>query len=359
MNNNDELKTNMNTEILDIRNYYPISKLETTKTVINKPKFPVIDAHNHLGTTFGGNWIHKPLEDLIAVMDQAGIVSMVDLDGFEGESVFQDHLKKIKEKAPDRFRIYTGPDYSKWEEEKDNFGEYAAKKLQQQIRQGAQGLKIWKNLGAHVRDHRGARVRLCDPRLDPLWHMAAEYHLPVTIHFADPVAFYDPLDEKNERWEELHAHPEWHFPSPPFPSFQQLYDDFLSLLQRNPDTLFIGAHVGCYAENLSAVEKTLREFPNYYIDISERIAELGRQPYTAREFMIKNADRIVFGLDRPANISEYRCYYRFLESKDEYFDYSEEEIYRQGRWKIYGIFLPDDVLEKIYYKNAEKILVPN
>ncbi len=349
----------MNNDILDIRDYKPISRLVTHQSEIKKPRYPVIDAHNHMGATFGGAWVDRPIEALLTAMDEANVTSVVDLDGFEGEEVFERHLRQLKEKAPERFRIYTGPDYSQWPEQKDRFGEWAAQKLREQAQRGAQGLKIWKNLGASVHDHKGERVRLPDPRLAPLWQTAAELKLPVTIHFVDPVAFYDPLTPQNERWEELHAHPDWHFPAPEFLPFDTLYSDFLELLKQNPDTVFIGAHVGCYAENLAVVEKTLRDHPNYYVDISERVAELGRQPYTARRFMINNADRILFGLDRPVNVDEYRCYYRILESDDEYFDYSAVEVYRQGRWKVYGLCLPDDVLKKIYYQNAERILAPN
>lgn len=338
---------------------FAVSNLVVHQTVIDKPKFPVIDAHNHLSATFGGNWINRPLSELLSAMDEAGIASLVDLDGFENEEVFEDHLKKLKEKAPERFRVYTGPNYSKWADEKNNFGEYAAQQLRAQVQRGAQGLKIWKDLGAHVRDQHGKLVQVDDERLDPLWQTAAELHLPVTIHFADPIAFYKPLDESNERWDELHAHPDWYFPAESYRPFQALYADFTRLLSRHPETTFIGAHVGCYAENLEAVDQTLAQFPNYNVDVSERISELGRQPYTARDFLIKNADRVLFGLDRPVNPQEYRCYYRFFETRDEYFDYSSTELYRQGHWKIYGVGLPDEVLKKIYYLNAERLLLPN
>jgi predicted TIM-barrel fold metal-dependent hydrolase len=180
--------------------------------------------------------------------------------------------------------------------------------------------------------------------------------IPVTIHIADPVAFFDPLDEYNERWEELHANPDWHFPSPPYPPFLTILEQFANLVTRHPRTTFIGAHVGCYAENLAWVGNLLDRAPNFYVDISARISELGRQPYTARRFFIEYADRILFGTDMGPDPEAYRIYYRFLETDDEYFNYGLSEIPGQGRWRIYGLHLPDVVLEKVYFQNAVRLL---
>ena len=175
------------------------------------------------------------------------------------------------------------------------------------------------------------------------------------IHVADPVAFFDPLDATNERFEELNAHPDWQFPSPPFPPFMKIMTDLKSLVSRHRATTFIGAHVGCYSENLGWVGQMLDDCPNYYVDISARISELGRQPYSARRFFIDHADRILFGIDAGADLETYQIYYRFLETDDEYFNYGDSEIPGQGRWYIYGLHLPDDVLDKVYRRNAERI----
>jgi predicted TIM-barrel fold metal-dependent hydrolase len=178
------------------------------------------------------------------------------------------------------------------------------------------------------------------------------------VHIADPVAFFDRLNPENERWEELQAHPDWQFPSPPYPPFSALVGALARLVARHPQTTFIGAHVGCYAENLGWVGALLDRCPNFYVDISARISELGRQPYTARRFFLQHADRILFGTDMGPDVAWYRRYYRFLESDDEYFPYGLGEIPGQGRWHIYGLFLPPDVLEKVYYLNAQQALNP-
>ena len=131
---------------------------------------------------------------------------------------------------------------------------------------------------------------------------------------------------------------------------------FFDLVKRHAKTTFIGAHVGCYGENLGWVGNMLDECPNYYIDISARLGELGRQPYSARKFFIQYQDRILFGSDMSPDLDEYRLYYRFLETDDEYFNYNTSEVPGQGRWYVHGMYLPDDVLEKVYYKNAAALL---
>ena len=339
-----------------LSDYRPHSRLVAQTTDVVKPRFPVVDAHNHLGKLFGGGWDTRPLPELLAVLDEAAVRLYVDLDGGWGEDVLHQHLDHFKAAAPKRFRIFGGVDWRQWPERGDRFGEWAAARLRAQAARGAEGLKIWKPFGLHVRDQHGALAAVDDARLDPLWAAAGELKLPVMIHVADPAAFFDPLDVHNERWEELHAHPDWHFPSPPFPSFMSIVNGLANLVARHPQTTFIGAHVGCYAENLGWVGGLLERCPNFYVDISARLGELGRQPYTARRFFLQYADRILFGVDSSPNVNTYRRYYRFLETDDEYFNYSGQEIPSQGRWQIYGLYLPDDVLEKVYYRNAERIL---
>jgi predicted TIM-barrel fold metal-dependent hydrolase len=170
------------------------------------------------------------------------------------------------------------------------------------------------------------------------------------------VAFFDPVDETNERWEELQGHPDWQFPSPPFPSFMSIMNGLAKLIERHPRTTFIGAHVGCYAENLAWVGALLDRCPNFYVDIAARIGELGRQPYSARRFFTHYADRILFGIDAGPDLDTYRLYYRFLETDDEYFNYNVNEVPEQGRWHVCGLHLPQAVLKKVYYQNAARLI---
>jgi predicted TIM-barrel fold metal-dependent hydrolase len=342
---------------LELKDFKPCSKLVVKQTSIDRPKYPVIDAHNHLAEPFGGGWDKKPANELIDQLDAAGVIHYVDLDGGWGEDLLNRHLDTIEAAAPERFSVFGGVDWAKWSEMGDTFPDWAAGRVQVQKERGAAGLKVWKGFGLHVKDAQGRLVRIDDERLDPIWETCASLNLPIVIHIADPVAFFDPIDETNERWEELGMNPDWAFTSPLFPPFLSLLEAFARLIQRHPNTTFIGAHVGCYAENLAWVGKLLDRCPNFNVDISGRIGELGRQPYTARRFFLKYADRILFGLDLGPDVPSYRISYRFLETDDEYFNYNSGDIPLQGRFYAYGICLPDEVLEKVYRKNAERLIL--
>ena len=340
---------------MDLTHFKPKAKLVVKETPIQHPKFPVIDAHNHLGY-FGGNAVDTlTVDQLCDRLDEAGVTHYVDLDGGWGEDLLQQHLDFLASHA-ERFQVFGGVDWSRWMDLGDAFPEFAARRLEVQKDWGAQGLKIWKNFGLQVRDQHGTLAKVDDPRLDPVWETAGRLEMPVLIHVADPVAFFDPIDENNERWEEIGAHPDWAFTSPPYPPFINILEGLKRLVLRHPETTFIGAHVGCYAENLGWVGELLDRAPNFFVDISGRIGELGRQPYTSREFFLHYADRILFGLDEGPSVEDYRIAYRFLETRDEYFNYNASEVPGQGRWYAYGIFLPDDILLKVYRQNAMRIL---
>ncbi len=340
---------------MELSAYKPQSKLVLPAHPVSRPRFPVIDAHNHLDG-FMPKLAETPVEEIIARLDEAGVRVYVDLDGGWGEAILQRHLDRYKNSAPERFRMFGGVDWSQWPVHGNRFAEWAAARLREQAAWGAQGLKIWKPFGLRVKDPQGNLARVNDRRLDAIWETAAELNLPVLIHVADPVAFFDPVDERNERWEELQANPDWAFTSPPFPPFLSILEDLAGLVEDHPRTTFIGAHVGCYAENLAWVGAMLDRCPNYFIDVSARIAELGRQPYTARRFFLKYADRILFGTDAGPSVETARITYRFLETQDEYFPYDSSEIPGQGRWRIYGLHLPGPVLKKIYHANAQRAL---
>ncbi len=341
---------------MELEKFRPRSALVTRITEIETPRYPVIDAHNHLAEPFGGGWDKKPLPDLLARLDQMNIRLYVDLDGGWGEDILNTHLDYFKARAPERFKIFGGVDWSKWSELGNRFPDWAAERLRLQKERGAEGLKVWKGFGLSVRDQDGKLVSVDDTRLAPLWETAAELSLPVLIHVADPVAFFWPVDEENERWEELGAHPDWRFPSPPFPSFISIVEGLANMVAAHPRTTFIGAHVGCYAENLAWVGDLLDRCPNFYVDIGARIPELGRQPYSTRRFFLRYSDRILFGTDMGPEPAVYRIYFRFLETEDEYFNYDPQDPPAEGRWRIYGLTLPDEVLEKVYFRNAERVI---
>ena len=347
---------------LRLADFRPRPSLRVPVHLIDRPRYPAIDAHNHLGSVFAGEWASRSPAELTEVLDEAGIATIVDLDGGQG-----DHLSNEIERwtmTGDRVVVFAGLDYASWATD-PAFGDTEARRLRDSAARGARGLKVWKLLGLRAVDADGRLVAVDDRRLDPLWATAAELGLPVLIHIADPIAFFEPLDAANERWEELIENPDWHFwptrppgrpEAPGFPPFDELLSAFGRLVARHPATTFVAAHVGCAAEDLGLVGRLLDANPNLAVDLAARLGELGRQPYTTREFMLRYADRILFGVDMAPDVPTYRIHYRFLETFDESFDYGVDPVPSQGRWQINGIGLPDDVLRKVYAENAARIL---
>lgn len=337
---------------LRLLDWRPKSQLVVKETRVEKPKFPVIDFHNHLGGVVE-DFATESTRHYLEEMDKAGVVQCVSLDGLSKGDFYREHLRVSRSVAADRFIIFFVPELTKIDE--PGFGRQEAEKLEAAVKMGARGMKIYKSLGLTLRDGSGARVPVDDPRLDPLWEKCGELGIPVMIHVTDPKAFFTPVDRYNERYDELAAHPNWSFYGDEFPSKEQILEERNRVFARHPTTIFVGAHVGTLPEELDVVARWLDTYPNFYVDICARIGDLGRQPRTARKFLIEYQDRVLFGTDTPCDAEAYRIYYRFLETDDEYFDPTGGH-HLQGRWMIYGVYLPDEVLEKIYNKNARKIL---
>jgi len=337
---------------LKLRDWEPRSMLVTRVTEVARPAFPAVDVHNHLG---GGKTFLTPerVKHYLDEMDAAGVRAAVNLDGGWGERL-KETLAALDEAHPGRFLTYALLDFSGIDE--PGWSAREASRLAESFEAGAKGLKFHKTLGLGVRYKDGRFLPVDDPKLDPIWEVCARYRRPVEIHTADPGAFFTPLDRHNERWHELNEHPEWLFHGKDFPGRSELHAQRIRVIARHPNTTFICAHMANDGEDLAEVGRWLDAYPNMYVDIDARISELGRQPYTARRFFLKYQDRIMFGTDTSPNRAAYRMYYRFLETDDEYFDPAGGH-HRQGFWMIYGVFLPKDVLEKLYYKNAERLLV--
>jgi len=328
---------------LRLSDYTPRSELKVASHTIEQPRFPVIDYHNHLDA--------QSPQDMLRVMDACGVEKLVNITMKTGQAAIES-IDRFHRAAPDRFASFGWMDWSGIE--RADFIQLSMDRLERLVEHGACGIKFWKDLGLTVRDASGALLRIDDQRLAPLFDKAAELKIPVMFHTADPDAFFTPIDRLNERYEELAAHPDWSFYGSPVPK-ASLLEQRDRVIAWHPKTTFVAAHLAESSENLSYVAKLLDSHPNLYVDISARTPELGRQPYTARKFMLKYADRILFGTDLIPEVEMYRLYYRFLETDDEYFEYPSHAS-RQGRWNIYGIFLPEDVLRKVYRENALKQL---
>jgi predicted TIM-barrel fold metal-dependent hydrolase len=333
---------------LVLEEYHPKSMMVTEYHIPVRSKFPSIDVHNHLGRA---NSALDPAAT-IKEMDAAGVAQVVNLDGGWGDDL-KATIARFEKAYPGRFLTYARVDWSKIDD--PDFGSKAARQLEADVKAGAHGLKIAKtDIGLSRKYKNGQVVPVDDPRIDPVWEKCAELKIPVEVHVGDPAAFFTPLDKNNERYEELQDHPDWLF-YPGFPPLETILKQFMNVVAKHPNTTFIGAHLGCYAENIGWVAQQLDKYPNFYVDVDARISEMGRQPYTSRKFLLKYQDRVMFGTDTPPNAGSYRVYWQFLETADEYFDCSKSHHY-QGRWMVYGMYLPDEVLEKIYYKNAIKLI---
>ncbi len=331
--------------------YIPSSELKVEEHITNTPKFPVIDIHGHYGIVMREDTPDSRLESAVGFMKKYGIRRAGNLDGHNGE--IQERVIKKSKPFGDFFITFASIDVTKADDE--NFDAYVKETLKRSKENGVQGIKCWKSFGLVHKDRNGKYLRPDDPRYTVLWETAAELGLPVLIHIADPVAFFKPADRFNERIEELSAHPDWAFTKPGMYTFNELMEMQESLLERNPETTFVIAHCGSCSENLSYVSASLDRYPNMNVDIAARISELGRQPYTSRKFFAEYRDRILFGTDAGPFWGIYPSYYRFLETWDEYFSYSDGDKPGQGRWMIYGIGLEDDILKKIYYENAKRL----
>ncbi|WP_238397767.1 amidohydrolase family protein [Anatilimnocola aggregata] len=345
-----------------LENFRPQSMLKVPATKLAGAKYPAIDIHSHFRIRLRHS--AEQLEAFVQVMDRQRIAVCVSLDGQLGENI-DEHVKYLLTKYPDRFAMFANLDWqgtgkvdqpATWDCNRPDFARRMAGQLADAKTRGCCGLKIFKSFGLEYKNADGSLVKIDDPRFDPIWQACGELGFPVIIHVADPAAFFLPIDEKNERWEELHRRPEWSFYGPQFPPREELLAAFHRVVGRHPQTKFIGAHLDGDAENLQAVARALDEHPNLYVELASRIAELGRQPYSARKFLVKYQDRVLLGTDGPWPEERLKLYWRFLETEDEYFPYSEKEFPPQGLWQIYGVYLPDEVLRKIYFENALKLL---
>jgi predicted TIM-barrel fold metal-dependent hydrolase len=327
--------------------------LVTSVTEVEKARYPAIDVHNHLRRIVDSE---EDISKWVQIMDECNVRAVVDLDGGFGENL-EKHLRVLKGPYPDRFIVYARIDWSKIND--PDFSEYTAAQIEEAVKKGAQGLKISKSLGLRVKEADGSYLRVDSPKLDAVWAKCGELGIPVEIHTSDPAAFFTPLDRHNEWFRILLDHPNWMFNKPEYFSRDELLEQRNNVIEKHKNTIFSGAHFGNCPENLQRVGEWLDKYPNFYVNVDARLGELGRQPYTARKFLIKYADRVMFGTDgyktTPINAAMYRSHWRFLETDDEYMDIQDSHTVVPD-WRVYGLYLPDEVLEKVYYLNAEKII---
>jgi uncharacterized protein len=338
-----------------LENYEPAPTLVVNREHVARARYPVIDIHFHLGSL-----VNVDAGTLVQAMDASGVARIVNMDG--GPRDFDRYSRDFGDRYPDRFLMFVRPNLITTAAA-DGWPMLGGD-VEAAVRKGARGVKITKELGLTLKDKAGRIVRIDDPRLDSLWSKAGELDIPVLLHVGDAAAFFTPVDRFNERYEELKEFPDWRAYGPGIPTRKMVRQQREELLKRHPQTIFIGAHVGSDSEDLGYASHLLDTYPNYYVDIASTLSELGRQPFTARDFFVKYQDRVLFGTDGGYAIGGngwpiekfFGTYFEFLETKNDHFEYPLWGINNQGRWRIYGVDLPDDVLKKIYYTNAARLL---
>jgi predicted TIM-barrel fold metal-dependent hydrolase len=339
------------------------SQLRVASSDVPAAAFPVVDVHTH----FFVKGKHDPdlLRNYVDMMDRNHIAVCVSLDGTLLKRL-DEHCNFLWSAYQDRFVVFTNLDFqgdgqankpATWSCNQVDFVRNVIEGLRTACGRGQiSGLKLFKDFGLRYRNWEGSLIAIDDPRWDPIWAACGELGLPVIMHTADPSAFFEPITPANERFYELQVHPDWSFAAPEYPSRTELHEARNRVFERHPKTTFIAAHFGNDGEDLTQLSGWLDRYPNVVVEFASRINELGRQPYSARRFFDRYQDRILFGTDGPWPESRLRIYWRFLETRDEYFEYSEKQPPPQGNWRIYGLGLDPTVLEKIYFRNAARII---
>lgn len=341
----------------------PKSQLTVAETQLTQASFPVVDVHTH----FFAKGKHDPqlLDKYVEIMDRNNIAVSVSLDATLVLRL-QDHQQFLWTQYRDRFVLFANIDFrgkgiqeqpETWDCNQSDFVRNIVEELKAQVAQGTiSGLKFFKDFGLRYRNADGSLIAIDDARFDPIWKACGDLKIPVIIHTADPNAFFEPIDESNERFRELQVHPDWSFYGDDYPARSALHAARNRVIEKHSNTTFIAAHFGNDAENLRELAEWLNRYPNLVVEFSSRINELGRQPFSARQFFETYQDRILFGTDGPWPEERLRIYWRFLETHDEYFLYSEKKPQPQGDWRIYGLNLSQDILKKVYSGNAIRII---
>jgi uncharacterized protein len=329
---------------VSIEEYEPKSTLVVPQHIVKRAKYPFVDVHNHQWSVSG-----SAVDALVADMDALNMRVMVNLSGGYGDKLKQ-NVQALKQRYPDRFAVFANIDFSGIDD--PGYSARAAAQFESDVKNGAQGLKIFKNFGMDLKNGKGERIHVDDPRFDAIFEACGRLKLPVLIHTAEPKALFDPMDRFNERWLELKKYPQRGRPPDRYPNWETLIGEQHRLFARHPKTTFIAAHLGWLGGDLARLGRLLDEMPNVQTEIAAVVEELGRQPRFAHQFFVQHQDRVLFGKDT-WNPSEYPTYFRILESADEYFDHDRKH---HGIWKVYGLDLPDEVLKKLYYKNALRII---
>ena len=329
-----------------ITQYRPRTTLKTAQHPVPKAKFPVIDIHSHQPTPIS----EEQFATVVQGMDANNLRVLVNASGAQGDRLVRAVAALKASRFTNRMVQFTDIDFRNVG---PGWSAKAVAQLEADVKAGALGVgEISKAFGLRIRKADGTRLTIDDPELDPVWAACGRLGVPVLIHTAEPQEFFEPIDFQNERWLELALYRDRRYPAGEFPRFVELMTERNRMFKKHPKTTFIAAHFAYHASDLARMATLFDEYPNVHTEVGAILAELGRQPRAARAFFIKYQDRIIFGKDS-FQPDEFPYYWRVFETNDEYFDYYRDY---HAFWKLYGLGLPDDVLKKLYYKNALKLV---
>ncbi|MBR1559815.1 MAG: amidohydrolase family protein [Clostridia bacterium] len=342
---------------LYVGEFHPRSELALPGHPDALPPFPVIDMHAHFGPLLLGEDYEATYDTrrTCETLKELGIEKVLCLELVWGEEY--DRLCR-KLAASDGMILPVGS-VDVFRAMAPDFEATVYRTLRDLKSKGCVALKLWQNMTLMGEAAFGKNLRLDDPHYEPIWRACGELGLPIVIHVADPPCFFRPIDEQNEHYVCLSRHPEWSFYRPGMFSFEEHMDMQEAVIRDHPDTTFVVAHVGSWAENLPRVGEWLDRYPNMYVDVAARVDQLGRQPYTARDFIVRHQDRVLFGTDYEGHFTMdrargfYHTHFRFFQTRDEYFDHPFPDFL--GQWKVCGLGLEEDVLRKLYRDNAKRI----
>ena len=316
------------------------STLVVPETHVTRFRFPAIDAHTHAyGETPEG------VAAWVKLMDQVSVRTSFILTAATGDE-FKKLTAQYPKAYPGRFVMFAG--FETENIEAADYGDRLRRRLREDVAAGAAGVGELHDKGQGLVEAGGHPYFIDDARFDPLWDEAGRLGVPVFVHIAEPAAFYEPADEHND----LRRSGNWSQYGKGTPGFAALLEKFEKVLQRHPRTRFVAVHSFNLTNDLGGVARLLGRHPNVQVDFAARMWELARQPFTARAFFLKHADRILFGTDNGPDLPMYLAHVRQFETHDEWFWPADTEW-----WRGYGMDLPAGVLKRIYQKNAEALLV--
>jgi predicted TIM-barrel fold metal-dependent hydrolase len=329
-------------QAVTLKDWSPDSSLIVPEHHPPKARYAAIDVHSHTYVKTAAE-----VAAWVRTMDEVGVQTTVVLTGATGAEF--DRLADLFLKShPGRFQLYCGLDTT--DIDKLDYPQRAVAELVRCYRKGARGVGELSDKGSgYARGStlpREQRLHPDDPRLKPFWHKCAELKIPVNIHMADHPSAWHPADNRQERSPSFQRYNQF---GKDVPSYEEILGIRDRLLDAQPGTVFIACHFSNQGNDLATLSKVLDHFPNLYVDMSARDYELGREPRTAARFLQKYQDRVLFGTDQGISQNMYRAWWRLLETPDEY-------IPGPNWWRLYGLELPESVLEKLYRGNALKVL---